>query len=47
MVNKDFTYALFFLGNFKANLNMTPVKAKPAGLIPTQIKPGLGGSFDF
>ena len=47
MVDKDIVYSLFSLGHFKATLNMTPVKARPEDLIPTQIKPGLGGSFDF
>lgn len=47
MVDKDITYSLFSIGNFKATLNMTPVKARPEDLFPTQLKPGLGGSFDF
>ena len=47
MVDKDIAYALFSIGNFKATLNLTPVKADPKDLLPTQIKPGLGGSFDF
>jgi len=47
MAGKDINYSLFSVGHFKASLNLTPVKAKPADLIPTQIKPGLGGSLDF
>jgi len=47
VVDKDIIYSLFSLGKFKATLNLTPVKAKPEDLLPTQLKPGLGGSFDF
>lgn len=47
MVDKDIAYALFSVGNFKANVTLTPVKADPKDLIPTQVKPGVGGSFDF
>ena len=47
VVDKNLVYALFSLGKFKATLNLTPVKAKPEDLLPTQLKPGLGGSFDF
>ena len=47
MVDKDIIYSLFSIGKFKATLNLTPVKADPKDLIPTQIKPGLGGSLDF
>ena len=47
MVDKDITYSLFSIGSFKATFNMTPTKAKPEDLFPTQLKPGLGGSFDF
>ena len=47
VVDKDIAYGLFSIGNFRATLNLTPVKADPKDLIPTQIKPGLGGSLDF
>ena len=47
LVDKDIAYALFSIGSFKATLNLTPVKADPKDLIPSQLKPGLGGSFDF
>lgn len=47
VVDKDITYPLFSIGNFKATLNLTPTKAKPDDLFPTQLKPGLGGSFGF
>jgi hypothetical protein len=47
VVHKDITYSLFTIGSFKATFNMTPTKAKPDDLFPTQLKPGLGGSFDF
>lgn len=47
MVHKDIVYSLFSIGSFKATFNMTPTKAKPEDLFPTQLKPGLGGSFDF
>lgn len=47
VIDKDVVYSLFSVGHFKATLNLTPVKAKPEDLIPTQIKPGLGGSLDF
>ena len=48
--DKDFAAALFSIGdfgNFKASLNLKLVKAKPDDPIPTQIKPGFGGSLDF
>ncbi len=47
VIDKDVVYSLFSLGHFKATLNLTPMKAKPEDLIPTQVKPGFGGSFDF
>jgi hypothetical protein len=47
MVDKDIIYSLFSLGSFKATFNLTPTKARPEDLFPTQLKPGLGGSFDF
>lgn len=47
MADKDLTYALFSIGNFKATLNMTTVKPTPQAILPTQIKTGFGGSFDF
>ena len=47
MSGKNIDYAHFSIGNFKANLTLTPTKAKPEDLFPTQFKPGLGGSFDF
>ncbi|HXI70462.1 MAG TPA: hypothetical protein VNN22_08925 [Verrucomicrobiae bacterium] len=47
MTGNHIDYAHISIGNFKANLTLTPFKAKPEDLIPTQLKPGLGGSFDF
>jgi hypothetical protein len=47
MSGNHIDYAHFSIGNFKANLTLTPFKARPEDLIPTQLKPGVGGSFDF
>jgi hypothetical protein len=44
---KDPGYSLISIGTFKAGLTLTPTKAKPEDLFPTQLKPGLDGSFDF
>src|SRR5882762_911810 len=40
MSGNHIDYAHFSIGNFKANLTLTPFKARPEDLIPTQLKPG-------
>jgi hypothetical protein len=47
IADKSVNYSLFTIGNFTANLNLTPVLPTPQAIIPTEIKPGLGGSFSF
>jgi hypothetical protein len=47
MADKSVNYSLFTIGNFTANLKLTPVLPTPQAIIPTEIKPGLGGSFSF
>ena len=47
VADKAVHYSLFNLGNFSATLNLTPVLATPQAIIPTEIKPGLSGSFNF
>jgi hypothetical protein len=47
LADKSVNYSLFSIGKFSASLNLTPVLASPQAIIPTEIKPGMGGSFDF
>jgi len=47
VADKSLNYSLFSIGNFSASLSLTPVLASPSAIIPTEIKPGLGGSFNF
>jgi multidrug efflux pump subunit AcrB len=47
ITDKSVNYSIFTIGNFTASLHLTPVLANPQAIIPTEIKPGLGGSFDF
>jgi hypothetical protein len=47
ITDKSVNYSIFTIGNFTASLHLTPVLANPQSIIPTDIKPGLGGSFNF
>ena len=47
LTDKSVNYSLFSIGNFSASFSLTPVLASPQAIIPTEIKPGLGGSFNF
>jgi hypothetical protein len=44
---KTINYSIFHAGNFTATLNLTPVLPNQQAIIPTEVKPGLGGSFSF
>jgi hypothetical protein len=45
--NKAVNYSLFTSGDFSAALNLTPLYLRPQDNIPTQVIPGLSGSFHF
>ena len=47
VADKSLNYSLFSIGNFSASFSLTPVLASPQAILPTEIKPGLGGSFNF
>lgn len=47
VADKSLNYSLFSIGKFSASLSLTPVLTSPSAIIPTEIKPGLGGSFNF
>jgi hypothetical protein len=47
MSGGHFDYAHFSIGDFKANLTLTPLRAKPDDFFPTLLKPGVSGSFNF
>jgi len=47
VADKTVHYSLFSIGNFTASLQLTPILPTPQTIIPTEIKPGLGGSFNF
>ena len=47
LADKSVNYSLFSIGKFSASFSLTPILASPQAIIPTEIKPGLGGSFNF
>jgi len=47
VADKSLNYSLFSIGHFSASLSLTPILTSPSAIIPTEIKPGLGGSFNF
>lgn len=47
IADKSVNYSIFTIGNFSASLHLTPVLPNPQALIPTDIKPGVGGSISF
>jgi len=45
--NKALNYSLFTNGDFSAAFNLTPLYLRPQDNMPTEVIPGLSGSFHF